>query len=313
MNTQTIPHTGTIIGTETMIRTENLTKRYRRNDALIGVSLEVPTGSVFALVGPNGAGKSTAIKTVMNIIQPTAGRAEILGVDSRALGAAQLAQIGYVSENQRLPEWMKVDYFLSYCKAFYPTWNDADAAELIRAYHLPLDRPLKALSRGMRVKAALAASLAYRPRLIVLDEPFSGLDVLVREQLIESILDRTPEATVLVCSHDLAEIESFATHVAYLNEGHLEFVEEMGALTERFREIEITLAGPADLPPNLPATWLNPEQSGVAVRFTDAQYDAVRSHDEIRRHFGPVGEIEARPMAFRAIFLSLAKSAKRFS
>jgi ABC-2 type transport system ATP-binding protein len=296
-----------------MIRTENLTKRYRRNEALHGVTFEVPEGSVFALVGPNGAGKSTAIKTVMNIIQPSAGRAEILGVDSRALGAEQLAQIGYVSENQRLPEWMKVDYFLAYCKGFYPTWNDGDLAELVRAFDLPLDRPLKALSRGMRVKAALASSLAYRPRLIVLDEPFSGLDVLVREQLIESILDRTPEATVLVCSHDLAEIESFATHVGYLNEGRLEFVEEMSALTERFREIEITLESPGELPRDLPGTWLNAEQSGVAARFTDARYDAARCNEEIRRRFGPVSEIEARQMSFRAIFLALAKSAKRLS
>jgi ABC-2 type transport system ATP-binding protein len=247
----------------------------------------------------------------MNIIQPSAGHAEILGVDSRALGAEQLAQIGYVSENQRLPEWMKVDYFLAYCKELYPTWNDADLADLVRTYDLPLDRPLKALSRGMRVKAALAASLAYRPRLIVLDEPFSGLDVLVREQLIESILDRTPEATVLVCSHDLAEIESFASHVAYLNEGRLEFVEEMGALTERFREIEITLESPAELPHDLPATWLNAEQSGVAVRFTDSRYDAARSGEEIRRRFGPVRDIEVRQMSFRAIFLALAKSARR--
>ena len=296
-----------------MIRTEDLTKRYRRNQALHGVTLEVPAGSVFALVGPNGAGKSTAIKTVMNIIQPSAGRAEILGVDSRSLGAPQLAQIGYVSENQRLPEWMKVGYFLAYCKEFYPTWNDAELAELVRAYDLPLDRPLKALSRGMRVKAALAASLAYRPRLIVLDEPFSGLDVLVREQLIESILDRTPESTVLVSSHDLAEIETFASHVGYLNEGRLEFVEEMGALTGRFREIEITLETAAELPRDLPATWLNAERSGVAVRFTDSRYDATRANEEIRRRFGPVRDIEARQMSFRAIFLALARSAKRSS
>jgi ABC-2 type transport system ATP-binding protein len=296
-----------------MIRTEDLTKRYRRNQALHGVRLEVPAGSVFALVGPNGAGKSTAIKTVMNIIQPSAGRAEILGVDSRSLGAPQLAQIGYVSENQRLPEWMKVGYFLAYCKEFYPTWNDAELAELVRAYDLPLDRPLKALSRGMRVKAALAASLAYRPRLIVLDEPFSGLDVLVREQLIESILDRTPESTVLVSSHDLAEIETFASHVGYLNEGRLEFVEEMGALTGRFREIEITLETAAELPRDLPATWLNAERSGVAVRFTDSRYDATRANEEIRRRFGPVRDIEARQMSFRAIFLALARSAKRSS
>jgi ABC-2 type transport system ATP-binding protein len=135
----------------------------------------------------------------------------------------------------------------------------------------------------------------------------------VREQLIESILDRTPEATVLVCSHDLAEIESFASHVGYLNEGRLEFVEEMGVLTGRFREIEITLESPAELPRDLPATWLNAEQSGVAVRFTDSRYDATRSSEEIRRRFGTVNEIEGRPMSFRAIFLALARSAKRSS
>ena len=99
-----------------MIRTENLTKRYRRNEALHDLTLEAPRGSVFALVGPNGAGKSTAIKIVMNLIRPSAGRAEVFGVDSTRLGAAELAQIGYVSENQKLPEWMQVSYFLDYCR-----------------------------------------------------------------------------------------------------------------------------------------------------------------------------------------------------
>src|ERR1700694_3476775 len=157
-----------------MIRTENLTKRYRHNEALHDFTLEVPSGSVFALVGPNGAGKSTAIKIVMNLIRPSAGRAEVFGVDSTRLGAVELEQIGYVSENQRLPEWMRVDYFLEYCRAFYPSWDNVLAEELIRDSGLPLDRRLRTLSRGMKVKAALAVSLAYRPRLIVLDEPFRG-------------------------------------------------------------------------------------------------------------------------------------------
>jgi ABC-2 type transport system ATP-binding protein len=271
----------------------------------------VPEGSVFALVGPNGAGKSTAIQTIMNVLRPSAGRAEVMGVDSRKLGAEQLARIGYVSESQKLPEWMKVGHFLDYCKPYYPAWSDGDAAQLVRDYGLPLDRPLKALSRGMRVKAALVASLAYRPQLIVLDEPFSGLDVLVREELIESVLDRTPEATVLVCSHDLAEIESFATHVAYLSEGHLEFAEEMSALTARFREIEITRSEESELPRELPKTWLNVERSGVVVRFTDSMYEAGRSAMEIAQRFAPVNGVEARAMSFRAIFLAMARSARR--
>ena len=296
-----------------MIHTHELSKRYARNEALHALTLEVPEGSAFALIGPNGAGKSTAIKTIMNILQPTSGCAEVLGADSRKLGAEQLAHIGYVSENQELPDWMTVGYFLSYCKPFYPTWNDSDAAQLIRAYELPLDRPLRALSRGMRIKAALAASLAYRPRLIVLDEPFSGLDVLVREQLIESIVERTPEATVLLASHDLGEIESFATHIAYLNEGRLQFVEEMEHLAERFREVEVTLEAPTTLPPNLPGTWLNPEQSAVVVRFTDSAYDQERTRSEIQHRFAGVREVAARSMTLRAMVVVLAKSAKRKS
>ena len=295
----------------TLLATENLAKRFHGVEALNGLTMDVPEGAVFALVGPNGAGKSTAIKTVMNILEPTSGRAEVLGVDSRRLGSDQLAQIGYVSENQQLPEWMPVKYFLSYCKPFYPAWRDDDLNDLVRLYELPLDRPLGKLSRGMRVKAALAASLAYRPRLIVLDEPFSGLDVLVREQLIESILERTPESTVFLASHDLAEIESFASHVGYLNEGRLEFVEEMASLAQRFREVEVTLEAPAAIPSELPATWLTPEAAGVVLRFVDSQFDAQQSDAAIRARFTGVREIVARSMSLRAMFLALARSARQ--
>ena len=93
---------------------------------------------------------------------------------------------------------MRVDYFLNYCRELYPAWDGALAEALIRQYRLPLDRRLRTLLRGMKVKAALTSSLAYKPRLIVLDEPFSGLDVLVREQLIESLVDCTPESTILL-------------------------------------------------------------------------------------------------------------------
>ena len=294
-----------------MIRTDRLTKCFGRTRALDGITLDVPEGCVFALVGPNGAGKTTAVKTVMNIIQPDSGRAEVLGVDTRHLGPDQLAQIGYVSENQQLPDWMRVAAFFDYCKPFYSTWNDEDLSQLAHDFEIPLDRKLKSLSRGMRMKAALAASLAYRPKLIMLDEPFSGLDVLVREQLIESIVERTPESTVFLASHDLADIESFATHIAYLNEGRLEFVEEISATFARFREVEAQLEVPQTLPADLPPTWLNPEQSSVVVRFTDSQFDAARTEAEIRRRFGPgVREVSIRTLPLRSIVIALARTAK---
>jgi len=291
-----------------MIETENLTKRYGRSEAIANVTLAVPANSVFALVGPNGAGKSTMIKVILNLIHPSVGRATVMGVDSRRLGVRQLAEIGYVSEGQKLPEWMHVGHLLTHLEALYPSWDRALAGDLIREYDLPLDRPIRALSRGMKMKSALVASLAYRPRLIVLDEPFSGLDILVREQLVESIIDRTPEATVLMASHDLSEIESFATHVGYLNNGQLEFMEEMASLSARFREIEVTLEQPADLPAALPSTWLNAQKAGVAVRFVDSSYDFVRCTADVARYFTAVRQINAREMSFRSIFLALAKS-----
>jgi len=296
-----------------MIRTEHLTKRFRSVEAVEDLSLGVPEGSVFALVGPNGAGKTTTIKTFMNIWRPASGTAEVLGTDSRKLGPKELAHIGYVSENQELPEWMRVGYFLSYCKPFYPEWDDELAASLVRQFALPLDRKLKALSRGMRIKAALASSLAYRPKLIVLDEPFGGLDALVRDELIEGILERAAESTVFIASHDLAEIESFASHIAYIDRGRLQFAEEIGSLSERFREIEVTLEQPADLPRDWPRDWLNPEQSGAVVRFTDSRFDAGRTEDKVRRRFPGARGIDMHSMPLRAIFVALAKAAKKQS
>ncbi|MGA3095591.1 MAG: ABC transporter ATP-binding protein [Bryobacteraceae bacterium] len=294
-----------------MLRTEGLKKKYGRVEALADLTLDVPEGAVFALIGPNGAGKTTAIKIVMNLLRATAGRAEVLGVDSRKLGPAELAQVGYVSENRRLPGWMSAGYFFSYCKGFYPAWRDGDLAELVRLYDLPLDRPLKAMSRGMRIKAAMAAALAYRPRLLVLDEPFGGLDVLVREEVIESILERTAESTVFLASHDLAELESFATHVGYLDQGRIQFVEEMGALSERFREVEVVLETAAELPPNLPPAWLNAEQSSLVVRFVHSRYEEARCAAEIRQFLPGAHDISARAIPLRAIFVALAKSAKK--
>src|SRR5690242_16592459 len=140
-----------------VIQTERLTKRYAGPEALVNLNLDIPEGAIFALIGPTGAGKTTAIKTILNFIPPTSGRAEVLGTDSRALGPKEFAHIGYVSENLQLPEWMKTGYFFSYCKQFYPSWHDQDLAAMIESYALPLDRPLKNLSRGTRMKASLAA------------------------------------------------------------------------------------------------------------------------------------------------------------
>jgi len=294
----------------TVISATGLTKRFRRTEAVDGLNLEVSEGSIFGLIGPNGAGKTTTIKVLMNIHKPTAGHAEVLGVDSRRIGPAEFTKIGYVSESQELPEWMTVEYFLSYLKPFYPTWDDARASELVRQFDLPLKRQLKHLSRGMKMKAALVSSLAYRPKLLVLDEPFSGLDPMVREDLAEGLVDSADETSILVSSHDLGDIESFSSHIGYIENGKLRFSEEMSSLTARFREIEVTVESTAKIFQNhrWPHTWLRPDTTPAVVRFVESQFDPERTQNDIRSMFGDLVQISVNPMPLRAIFVTLARA-----
>jgi len=292
------------------IQTEALVKKFRRVDALRGLTLDVPQGAVYALVGPNGAGKTTAIKILMNIISATSGRAAVLGVESSQIRGHSLQSIGYVSENQQMPEWMTVGALLNYLRPFYPTWDANLEADLIKQFDLPQHRKLRHLSRGMRMKAALASSLAYHPKLIVLDEPFTGLDPLVRDELIQGLLDHAEESTIFVSSHDLAEIETFASHIAYLEEGNLKFAEELSSLANRFREVELTFDDAAAVPQNQPASWLQLSAAAAVVRFTDCQFDAERTPADIRGVFGAPRNMTFSPMSLRSIFLTMAKSGR---
>jgi ABC-2 type transport system ATP-binding protein len=290
-----------------VIRTDALTKKYRRVAALDHVNLEVQEGAVYALVGQNGAGKTTAIKILMNLITASQGTAQVLGADSRKIRGKSYTQIGYVSENQEIPEWMKVGALLDYLRDFYSTWDLALEQSLVKQFDLPLDRKIKALSRGMKMKLALAGALAFHPRLIILDEPFGGLDPLVRDQLIEGLLERAAESTVFLSSHDLAEIESFASHVGYLESGKLLFSEDMASLSTRFREVELTRDSDGPLPSPFPGNWLQPKMSGVIVRFVDSRFDEQKTPSEIQRLFGAVRDVQYRALSLRAIFLAMAR------
>lgn len=292
------------------IQTDNLVKNFRRVEALQGLTMTVPQGAVYALVGPNGAGKTTAIKILMNIIRSTSGGAKVLGVDAQRVHGHFFESIGYVSENQELPEWMTVAALLDFLRPFYPAWDKKLEAELIRQFELPPDRKLRHLSRGMRMKASLAASLAYHPKLIVLDEPFTGLDPLVRDELIQGLLDRSEESTIFISSHDLGEIETFASHVAYLEEGKLRFAEEMTSLINRFREVEVTFDEPPNMPQEIPKSWLQMNASATVVRFIDSQFDSERTRADVHALFGESRNITCSPMSLRSVFLAMAKSAR---
>jgi ABC-2 type transport system ATP-binding protein len=144
----------------------------------------------------------------------------------------------------------------------------------------------------------------------VLDEPFGGLDPLVREDLIEGLIESANETTLFISSHDLVDIESFATHIGFLSEGRLQFAEEMTSLAARFREIEVVVNSPVMLCdcPDWPANWLRPETSPTLVRFVETRFEPERTNSQIRRLFGNVLHVSVNPMPLREIFVTLARS-----
>jgi ABC-2 type transport system ATP-binding protein len=293
-----------------IIETHSLTRRFGRNEAVCGLDLAVPEGSVCALLGQNGAGKSTTIKMLVNLLHPTSGEARVMGVDSRSLGPRQFEQMGYVSENQQLPLWMTVRQLLDYCRPFYPSWDTTLERELLALLALPEDRKLREISRGMLMKAALLSSLCYRPKLLILDEPFSGLDPLVRDELVKSIIEvsASRDWTVFISSHDIEEVERMTDHIALIDAGRLQLSEPTERLQARFRKVDADLRSEAS-PPSMPG-WLEIEQSGQRMSFVDSAYDPVDSPAAYERLFPEAGAA-ARPMTLREIFLTLARTSRR--
>jgi ABC-2 type transport system ATP-binding protein len=299
-----------------MIHVDRLWKKFGRTEAVRDLSFAVPDGSAFALIGANGAGKTTTIKVLMNILEPLRGRATVLGVDSRKISPRELAQIGYVSENQDMPEKLTVAEFLAYLRPFYPAWDSELEKSIVRQLRLPLDRKIGNLSHGMRMKMSLACALPFRPRLLVLDEPFSGLDPLVRDEFMEGLLEQAGEMTILISSHELGEIDGVATHVAFLDEGKLLFQESMSDLVGRFREVHVTFDqngnrdGSNAITAPFPRDWLRVRTVGNVLSFVDSQFSEGEVGERLRSLVGNVKTIDAQPMPLRSIFTTLARAAR---
>jgi len=293
-----------------MIQVQDLHKKFRRFEALRGLSFSVPQGSAFALIGANGAGKTTIIKILTNILEPTSGSAILLGVDSRKLSSRELVQIGYVSENQDMPSRLTVAEYVDYLRPFYLTWDRDLERETLRQLRLPSERKIGDLSHGMRLKMALLCALPYRPKLLLLDEPFSGLDPLVRDEFMEGLLRQAGEMTILISSHELGEIDGVATDIGFLDEGRLLFQESMAELNGRFREVRVTLAHEAAAPAQVPKDWLGLQAMGNVLTFVETSFDEKRFGEFVRSRLGEVRAIDSQPMSLRSIFTTLARAAR---
>jgi ABC-2 type transport system ATP-binding protein len=208
-------------GVETVIDVRRLSRRFDLKPALDQVTLAVPRGCVFGLVGENGAGKTTLIRHLLGLLKAEAGSVRVFGTDPVADPVGVLGRIGYLSELRDLPAWMRVDELLRYSQGFYPKWDAAYAASLRQQFGLEPAARIKNLSRGESAKAGLLVALAHRPELLLLDEPSSGLDPVVRRDILEAIIRTVADEgrTVFFSSHLLDEVERVSDQLAMMVEG----------------------------------------------------------------------------------------------
>jgi ABC-2 type transport system ATP-binding protein len=208
---------------ETVIAVDRLTRHFGAKVALNDVSLSVARGTVFGLVGQNGAGKTTLIRHLLGLLRADAGSVRVFGLDPVVHCMSVLGHVGYLSEDNDLPGWMRVAELCRYNQAFYPGWDQAYAEELQRAFGLDPSARVRHLSRGQRARVGLLVALAYRPDLLLLDEPSSGLDPLVRRDILGAIIRTIADQgrTVLFSSHLLDEVERVSDHVALLHQGRV--------------------------------------------------------------------------------------------
>jgi ABC-2 type transport system ATP-binding protein len=217
---------------EAIIEASRLTRRFAAKTALDAVNLSVERGGVYGLVGANGAGKTTLIRHILGLLRAEEGSIRVFGKDPVADPVGVLSRIGYLSEETDLPGWMRVEELIRYTRAFHPGWDDAYAEELRRAFALDPAAKIKSLSKGQKARAGLLVALAYRPELLVLDEPSSGLDPIVRRDILGAVIRTIADEgrTVLFSSHLLEEVEQVADHVTIINGGKI-------ALSATLREI----------------------------------------------------------------------------
>src|SRR5436190_4238259 len=208
---------------EPVVHVAEVTRRFGATVALDSVTVSVPRGTVYGLVGANGAGKTTLIKHVMGLLRAESGSVRVFGLDPVAEPVGVLSRIGYLSEENDLPGWMRVDELVRYSRALYPGWDDAYAEELRQAFALDPAARIKTLSKGQKARAGLLVALAHRPELLVLDEPSSGLDPIVRRDILGAVIRTIAHdgRTVLFSSHLLDEVEEVADHVTMIDSGRI--------------------------------------------------------------------------------------------
>ena len=274
-----------------VISLQNVSRSFRNTKALDAVSLEVPSGTVFALLGENGAGKTTLIRILTGFLKADEGSATVLGESCSKSGTEIRRKIGYVSDNPAMYEWMTAEQIGWFTSAFYEDGFSSRYYELVTGFDVPGGVKLKNMSKGQRAKVALALSTAHNPELLILDEPTSGLDPMVRRQFLESMVDLAALGrTVLLSSHQISEVERVADWVAILAQGQLKVVQPLEVLKNETSIVTATMDDPSATLPLPPGEVLTESQNARQMRWV------VRGlpEDWRRVYAGDTGAIELK-------------------
>ena len=264
---------------DNVIEIRNLTRRFDKIIALDNVSIQVPTGIVFGLVGENGAGKTTLIKHLLGLLKAKTGNVKVFGLNPVQDPVGVLGRVGYLSEDRDLPDWMRIGELLRYSQPFYPNWDETFAEELRQTFELDTDQKIKTLSKGQRARTALLIALAHRPDLLLLDEPSTGLDPIVRRDILTAIIRTVADQgrTVFLSSHLLDEVERVADNVAIIHHGKIVLNDSLINIKENHHRLTLRFEKPQNQAPQLPGTL---SCVGGPVEWTficDGQIDMLKT------------------------------------
>jgi ABC-2 type transport system ATP-binding protein len=236
-----------------LVEIDGLSRRFGSTIALDDVSFKAETGRVHGLVGANGAGKTTLIKHVLGLLRPEKGVVRVFGLDPVRDPVAVLRRVGYLSEHRELPEWMRLAELLRYTQAYHPSWDPRYAEQLLEMFGLDPRRKFSDLSQGMRAQAGLVVAVAHRPDLLVLDEPSSGLDVVVRQDILDAIVRTVTEdgRTVIFSSHLLDEVERMCDHVTLMHEGKVAVQGSVDDIRGKHRVSQVRFRTRLDVTPSI--------------------------------------------------------------
>ncbi|MDO5558803.1 MAG: ABC transporter ATP-binding protein [Oscillospiraceae bacterium] len=224
------------------VELNNISKTYK-DFSLSNLSLNVPTGSIVGLVGENGAGKSTTIKLIMNVISPDAGTIKVFGKPNNTDDFISARDdIGVVLDESYFPEIISASNVDVIMKNTYRNWNSQQYLSYIQKFSLPLKKPFRDFSRGMKMKLAIAVAMSHAPKLLILDEATSGLDPMVRDEMLDIFNDftRNEENSILISSHIVSDLEKICDYIAFIHQGRLVLCEEKDRLIQEYAIVKLT-------------------------------------------------------------------------